>query len=87
MVGGAGPWRGPAGAGGCYNYSFSQFAVGTDANGLTGTAISQVNAPSVTVTTRVVRGGKAEAVNPRSVGPSTGMYSSKFNGKFDYQGE
>lgn len=87
MVGGAGPWRGPAGAGGCYNYSFSQFAVGTDANGLTGTAISQVDAPSAMVTTRVVRGGKAGAVNPRSVGPSTGMYSSKFNGKMDYQGE
>ncbi len=54
MVGGAGPWRGPAGAGGCYNYSFSQFAVGTDANGLTGTAISQVEGLSICLCKRGV---------------------------------
>ena len=72
---------------GCYDYSFSRFAVGTDANGLTGTANSQGNAPSTTVTTRVVRGGTAGAVDPRTVGLSTGKYSSKFNGKIDYRGE
>lgn len=42
--------RCPVPSGGCYNYSFSQFAVGTDANGLTGTAISQGNPPSANAT-------------------------------------
>ena len=58
MVGGAGPWRGPAGAGGCYNYSFSQFAVGTDANGLTALPSAQMKDGGKVVERHMV-GGQA----------------------------
>lgn len=71
--------------GACYTYDYGQHAVGTSANGLTGTATSSVCSRNTKMTTTLNMGGTPGTVT--NMDASTGKYSSKFNGKIDHRGE
>lgn len=71
--------------GACYTYDYGQHAVGTSANGLTGTATSSVCSRNTKMTTTLNMGGTPGTVS--GITASTGKYSSTFNGKIDYRGE